>query len=90
MCIKGTLERVSLFNFKNFDNPEIAYSDFITKLDCVINAIAPFMTVRTKNNAGECFDGEIAEKMQTRDKLYKIFKSKKIHVDKKLNKEFKI
>ena len=57
---KGTLERVSFPNYENFDNPDVAYSDFITRLDCVINAIAPFKTVRIKNNASEWFDGEIA------------------------------
>ena len=66
---KGTLERVSFPNYENFDNPDVAYSDFITRLDCVINAIAPFKTVRIKNNASEWFDGEIAEKIHTRDKL---------------------
>ena len=50
---KGTLERVSFPNYENFDNPDVAYSDFITRLDCVINAVAPFKTVRIKNNASE-------------------------------------
>ena len=68
---KGTLERVSFPNFENFANPDIVYSNFITRLDCVINAIAPFKTVRIKNNASEWFDGEIAEKIHTRDKLCK-------------------
>ena len=31
-----------------------------------MNAIAPFKTVRIKNTASEWFDGEIAEKMHTR------------------------
>ena len=30
---KGTLERVSSPNYENFDNPDIAYSDFITWLN---------------------------------------------------------
>ena len=50
---KGTLERVSFPNYENFDNLDIAYSDFITSLDCVINVIAPLKTVRIKNNARE-------------------------------------
>ena len=40
---KGTLERVFL-NCENFDNPDIASSDFATRLDCAINAIVPFKT----------------------------------------------
>ena len=77
---KRTLVRISFPNYENFDNPDIAYSDFITSLDCTINAIAPFKTFRIKNNGSEWFDGEIAEKIHTRDKLYKNFKSTKLHV----------
>ena len=84
---KGTLVRVSFPNYENFDNLDIAYSDFVTRLDCAINAIAPFKTVRIKNNASEWFDGEIAEKIHTRDKLYKKFKSTKLHVDEEIYKE---
>ena len=60
---------------------------FIMRLDCVMNAIASFKTVRIKINASEWFDGEIAEKIHTRDKLYKKFKSKKLHVDEEIYKE---
>ena len=59
---------------------------FIMRPDCVINAIAPFKTVRIKINASEWFDGEIAEKIHTRDKLYKKFKSTKLHVDEEIYK----
>ena len=81
---KGTLERVSFPNYENFDNPDVAYKDFITRLDYVTNAIAPLKTVRIKSNASEWFDGEIAEKIHTRDKLYKKFKSTKLHVDEEI------
>ena len=84
---KGTLERVSFPNYENFDNPDVSYKDFITRLDCVINAIAPFKTVRIKNNASEWFDQEIVEKIHTRDKPYKKFKSTKLHVDEEIYKE---
>ena len=90
---KRTLERVSFPNYENFDNPDVAHSDFITRLDCVINAIAPFKTVRIKNNASEWFDGEITEKIHTRDKLYQKFKSTKLHVDEQIKRcetQFKI
>ena len=69
-CIRGPW-RDSFPNYEIFDNLDVAYSNFITRLDCVINAIAPFKTVRIKNNASEWFDGEIAEKIHTRDKLFK-------------------
>ena len=58
---KVTLEIVSFPNYENFDN-DIAYSDFITRLDCAINVIAPFKTVRIKNNASEWFDVEMLVK----------------------------
>ena len=53
----------------------------------VINAIAPSKTVRIKNNASGWFDGDIAQKIHTRDKLSKKFKSTKLHVDEELYKE---
>ena len=81
---KETLERVSFPIYENFDNPDVADSDFITRLDCVINDIAPLKRVRIKNNASEWFDGEIAEKIQTTHKLYKKFKSRKLHVGEKI------
>ena len=84
---KGTLERVSFPNYENLDNPFVAYSGFITRFDCVINVVAPFKTVRIKNNASEWFDGEIAEKIHTKDKLYKKFKSSELHVDEEIYKE---
>ena len=68
---KGTLERVSFLTYENFNNPDIAYSIFFSKFNCVINTIAPFKTVKNKKNASEWFDGKIAEKIHTRDKLYK-------------------
>ena len=55
---KQALERASFPNYDNFHNPDIAYNDFINRLDCVVNAVAPFKTVRVKNNTSEWFDGE--------------------------------
>ena len=47
---KETLVRISFPNYKEFDNLNIAYSDFSTRLDYVINTIALFKTVIIKNN----------------------------------------
>ena len=75
-----TLARVSFPNCRNFDNPDIAYSDFITEVECVIKTIALFMTVRIKNNASEWFDEEITDEIHRQkitqknyDKLHKKF-----------------
>ena len=71
---KQALERASFANYDNFHNPDIAYNDFINKLGSVVNAVAPFKTVRVKNNTSEWFDGGIEDKIHARDKLYKRFK----------------
>ena len=84
---KETLERVSFPNYENFANPDIAYSGFTNRLDCVMNAIASFKTIRIRSNVKEWFDREIAEKIHTRGKLYKKFKSTKLHVDGEISKE---
>ena len=68
--------RVSFPTYEIFYNLDVAYGHFINKLDCVVNAIAPFRTVRIKSKTSEYFDGEIADKIQTRDRLYKRFKLK--------------
>ena len=38
---KETLEKVSIPNYDNFDNPGLAYRDFISRLEGVINEVAP-------------------------------------------------
>ena len=50
----------------------------------MVNAVAPFKTVRVKNNTNEWFDGEIADKIHTREKLYKRFNLTKLHVDEEI------
>ena len=68
MCTQ-TLERVSFPNYEKCYNSDLAYSDFIISLDCVMNTIAFCKTVGIKNNASDWFDGgEIAEKIHTRDR----------------------
>ena len=59
----------------------------INKLDCLLCAVAPFKTVKVKNNTSEWFDGEIEDKIHTRGKLYKRFKFTKLHVDEEIYKE---
>ena len=81
------MKRTSFPNYDNFHNPDITYNDFINRLDCVVNAVAPFKTVSVKNNTSEWFDGETADRIHTCDKLYKRFKLTKLHVDKEIYKE---
>ena len=53
----------------------------------MVNVVAPFKIVRVKNNTSDWFDGEIAEKIHTRDKLSKRFKLTKLYVDEEISKE---
>ena len=84
---KQALERASFLNYDNFHNPDIAYNGFINRLNCVVHVVAPFKTFRVKNNTSEWFNGEITDKIHTRDKLYKRFKLTKLHVDEEIYKE---
>ena len=57
----------------------------MNRLNCVVNVIAPFKTVRVKNNTSQWFDGEKKkEKIHTHDKLYKRFKLTKLNVDEEI------
>ena len=49
--------------------------------------MAPTKTIRVKNNRNNQFDGEIAEKITARDKLFRKFKKSKLSVDEVLHKE---
>ena len=81
------MEKVSVPNYDSFDNHDLAYSDFTSRLEGVINVVALIKTVRIKNNTREWFDGEIGEEIYKRDKLHKKFKLTKLHVDENLYKE---
>ena len=56
----------------------------INKLTSVINEIAPFKTKKFKCNSQDWFDGEVAEKIAIRDKLFKKFKKSRLQIDKDL------
>ena len=52
----------ALFPNFNFHYLDIAYNNFMNRLNCVVNVIAPFKTVRVKNNTSQWFDGEKKKK----------------------------
>ena len=81
LLFKEKLEDINFPNYENFQDTNLAYSDFINKLTCVINTIAPIKKKKVKNNSQDWFDGEVAEKIAIRDKLFKKFKKSKLHVD---------
>ena len=48
----------------------------------MIDKVAPIKERRVKQNSQEWFDGEIADEIKNRDKLFKKFKKSKLHIDK--------
>ena len=48
----------------------------------VIDKVAPIKGRQIKENSQEWFDGEIADEIKNREKLFKKFKKSKLHVDK--------
>ena len=66
---KQDLKRVSFLIYENFDNPDIAYNNFINILDL---------------KQHKWFDGEIPLKMNMCDKLYKSFNLTKSDVDEEI------
>ena len=87
LLFKEKLEDINFPNYENFQDANLAYSDFISKLTSIINTIAPIKKKKVKNNSQDWFDGEVAEKIAIRDKLFKKFKKSKLHVDKDLYRE---
>ena len=61
----------------------------MNKITQVVNNLAPYKTIRAKNQSNEWFDGELAEKISIRDKLFKKFKKSKLHIDKLIYNEVK-
>ena len=55
----------------------------------VIVNVAPCKTKRVKENTQNWFDGEVLEKLSSRDKLFKAFKKTRHHINKELYKKAK-
>ena len=51
--------------------------------------VAPCNTKRVKGNTQNWFDGEVLEKLRSRDKLFKAFKKTRLHINKQLYKKAK-
>ena len=77
-------KNINFPNYENFLDANLDYSDFINKLTSVINEIAPLKTKKVKCNSQDWFDGEVAEKIAIRDKLFKKFKKSRLQIDKDL------
>ena len=69
-------------NYQNYNEINEAYNDFIQKIMSVIDKVVPIKERRFKRNSQEWYDGEIADEIKNRDKLFKKFKNSKLHIDK--------
>ena len=81
---KQTLERVLLPNQKSFDNFDLALSDIVNRLNCLVNTICSLKTVWIKSNTNKWFDRETENKIHTHDRQCKRFKLTKLHFDAKI------
>ena len=78
------LEKLNLVDFPDYstyNNVDIAYTDFTSKLAKVVNEIAPKKMMCVKNDTCEWVDDEIFEAIRTRDKFFRKFKRSRLHID---------
>ena len=61
----------------------------MNKVTQVINNLAPYKTIRVKNQSNEWFDGELAEQIFNRDKLFNKFKKNQLHINELIYEEAK-
>ena len=83
---KKALVEINFPVYKNFDNVNDAYSNFIQKLMEVIGKVTPVKYKTIKRNFQEWLDSEISEKLIIWDKLFKKYKKIRLHVDKEIYK----
>ena len=86
---KNALRKINLPNYEYFEDVNRAYSDVFQKLMTVIDDVAPCKTKRVKGNTQNWFDGEVLEKLRSRDKLFEAFQKTRLHIDKELYKKAK-
>ena len=77
---KDALSKIDFPNYDRFTDVDEASSDFIYRLNEVINNIAPIKKAKIKNNTPEWFDEEVASKIDCRDRNYRIFKKSKLEI----------
>ena len=78
------LRKIYFLNYERLFNIDAAYTDFLKKLMKVINKIAPRKEVRIKNNNQDCFDREVADLIDVREKLFLKFKKSKLYIDEEI------
>ena len=76
------LSKLNFPNYRNFNDINKAYIEFIQKIMNVIDKVAPLKERRVKENSQEWFYGENADEIKNRDKLFKKLKKSKLQIDK--------
>ena len=83
------LKNIAFLNYENVSDFNSACSHLVNKITQVINNFGPYKTIRVKNQSNEWFDGELAEQISKRDKLFKEFIKSKLHIDELIYKKAK-
>ena len=83
------LKNIAFANYEKFSDVNSPYSDLVNKITQVLNNLAPYKTIRVKNQSNEWFDGELAKEISNRDKQFKKFKKSILHIDEMIYKEAK-
>ena len=86
---KETLKQVDFPNYENFGDVNETYSNFFQKLMTVIDKIALYKSKQVKGNTQKWFDGEVFEKLNLRNKIFKKFRKSRLHIGKELYKKSK-
>ena len=75
------LSEISFPNYTNFECVSAAYEDFVNKLLGVIDMVAPLKEMRIKGNSKSCFDSDILEHINIRERLKKKYKKSRLQID---------
>ena len=70
------VESIAFPNYEKFSDINSVYRDQANKITQVINNLALFQTIGVKNQSNKWFDGELAEQIPNRDKLFKKLKKR--------------
>ena len=83
------LKNILFLNYEKISEVNSAYSNLVNNITQVVNNLAPYNTIRVKNKSRKWFDGELAEQISNRHKLFKKFKKSKLYIDELICKEAK-
>ena len=75
------LHNTNFPNYENYQNVDEAYNDFFTKINTIINTIAPEKAMKIRNDAEEWLDEEIHRGIRERNKKFKRFNTTRSQPD---------